>query len=164
MRFRSKISSSSDNYKGDILCVSELLFFFCRKSPSFNKEIYVDFVAAQIKTLSFLAYIIRIYQVFGVNPNVMLTCSHVIFAPTCYSDVGILHVQLLRIRANPDVLNKNRCYEHDRLIFITMLLNNFTRKIALFERFLTVLRFCIAVGIFLLGNFHAAQTRLCNLI
>jgi len=33
-----------------------------RKSPTFNKEVYVDFVAAQIKTLSFLAYIIRIYQ------------------------------------------------------------------------------------------------------
>ncbi|XP_078376381.1 transformation/transcription domain-associated protein-like isoform X4 [Oculina patagonica] len=33
-----------------------------RKSQTFNKEVYVDFVAAQIKTLSFLAYIIRIYQ------------------------------------------------------------------------------------------------------
>ncbi|XP_076072619.1 transformation/transcription domain-associated protein-like isoform X5 [Mytilus galloprovincialis] len=33
-----------------------------RASPSFNKEIFVDFIAAQIKTLSFLAYIIRIYQ------------------------------------------------------------------------------------------------------
>ncbi|KAK2564815.1 Transformation/transcription domain-associated protein [Acropora cervicornis] len=33
-----------------------------RKSPTFNKEVYVDFVAAQIKTVSFLAYIIRIYQ------------------------------------------------------------------------------------------------------
>lgn len=37
-------------------------FLFFRKSPTFNKEVYVDFVAAQIKTLSFLAYIIRIYQ------------------------------------------------------------------------------------------------------
>ncbi|XP_060086157.1 transformation/transcription domain-associated protein-like [Ylistrum balloti] len=33
-----------------------------RSSPSFNKEVYVDFIAAQIKTLSFLAYIIRFYQ------------------------------------------------------------------------------------------------------
>ncbi|XP_078573046.1 transformation/transcription domain-associated protein-like [Branchiostoma floridae x Branchiostoma japonicum] len=33
-----------------------------RASPQFNRELYVDFVAAQIKTLSFLAYIIRIYQ------------------------------------------------------------------------------------------------------
>ena len=28
----------------------------------FNKEVFVDFMGAQIKTLSFLAYIIRIYQ------------------------------------------------------------------------------------------------------
>jgi len=33
-----------------------------RSNPSFNKEVFVDFIAAQIKTLSFLAYIIRIYQ------------------------------------------------------------------------------------------------------
>ena len=33
-----------------------------RANPSFNKEVFVDFIAAQIKTLSFLAYIIRIYQ------------------------------------------------------------------------------------------------------
>ncbi|ESN91104.1 hypothetical protein HELRODRAFT_182259 [Helobdella robusta] len=33
-----------------------------RASPQFNREIFVDFIAAQIKTLSFLAYIIRIYQ------------------------------------------------------------------------------------------------------
>ncbi|XP_033101198.1 transformation/transcription domain-associated protein-like isoform X1 [Anneissia japonica] len=33
-----------------------------RSSAHFNKEMYVDFVAAQIKTLSFLAYIIKIYQ------------------------------------------------------------------------------------------------------
>lgn len=29
---------------------------------TYNKEVFVDFIAAQIKTLSFLAYIIRIYQ------------------------------------------------------------------------------------------------------
>lgn len=39
------------------------LFIIFRMSPSFNKEVYVDFMAAQIKTLSFLAYIVRIYQV-----------------------------------------------------------------------------------------------------
>ncbi|KAH9524764.1 hypothetical protein Btru_027783 [Bulinus truncatus] len=33
-----------------------------RNSPNFNKEVFVDFIAAQIKTLSFLAYIIKIYQ------------------------------------------------------------------------------------------------------
>ena len=38
----------------------------CRASPHFNKETYVDFVAVQIKFLSFLAYIVRSYQVFFV--------------------------------------------------------------------------------------------------
>jgi len=33
-----------------------------RQHKDFNKEIFVDFMGAQIKTLSFLAYIIRIYQ------------------------------------------------------------------------------------------------------
>ena len=33
-----------------------------RQAPDFNREAYVDFVAVQIKFLSFLAYIIRIYQ------------------------------------------------------------------------------------------------------
>ncbi|KAI0213607.1 Transformation/transcription domain-associated protein [Lamellibrachia satsuma] len=33
-----------------------------RLNPAFNKEVFVDFIAAQIKTLSFLAYIVRIYQ------------------------------------------------------------------------------------------------------
>ncbi|WAQ94362.1 TRRAP-like protein [Mya arenaria] len=33
-----------------------------RAHPAFNKEVFVDFVAAQIKTLSFLAYIVRIFQ------------------------------------------------------------------------------------------------------
>lgn len=37
--------------------------FLCRQHKLYNKELYADFIAAQIKTLSFLAYIIRIYQV-----------------------------------------------------------------------------------------------------
>lgn len=39
------------------------VFFFFRQHKLYNKELYADFIAAQIKTLSFLAYIIRIYQV-----------------------------------------------------------------------------------------------------
>ena len=38
-----------------------------RTSNDQNKELYVDFVAAQIKTLSLLAYVIRIYQVQSVD-------------------------------------------------------------------------------------------------
>ncbi len=46
-------------------CMVTLLWnLFCRANPAFNKEVFVDFIAAQIKTLSFLAYIIRIYQVW----------------------------------------------------------------------------------------------------
>ncbi|XP_017339267.1 transformation/transcription domain-associated protein isoform X2 [Ictalurus punctatus] len=33
-----------------------------RQHKLYNKELYADFIAAQIKTLSFLAYIIRLYQ------------------------------------------------------------------------------------------------------
>ncbi|XP_052826902.1 transformation/transcription domain-associated protein [Octopus bimaculoides] len=33
-----------------------------RNNPAFNKEVFVDFIGAQIKTLSFLAYIIKSYQ------------------------------------------------------------------------------------------------------
>lgn len=33
-----------------------------RDHESFNKEVFVDLIAAQIKTLSFLAYILKIYQ------------------------------------------------------------------------------------------------------
>uniref|UniRef100_A0A146L0J1 Transformation/transcription domain-associated protein n=6 Tax=Lygus hesperus TaxID=30085 RepID=A0A146L0J1_LYGHE len=44
-----------------------------RQHPSFNKEVFVDFMGAQIKTLSFLAYIIRVYQeVFGKHSQQML--------------------------------------------------------------------------------------------
>ncbi|PNI89689.1 TRRAP isoform 6 [Pan troglodytes] len=38
-----------------------------RQHKLYNKELYADFIAAQIKTLSFLAYIIRIYQLFAKN-------------------------------------------------------------------------------------------------
>lgn len=34
-----------------------------RLSPDFNKEVFVDFMGAQIKTFSFLAYIIRGFTV-----------------------------------------------------------------------------------------------------
>lgn len=54
--------------QGDsITCVHFMWIFWvcrlCRQHKLYNKELYADFIAAQIKTLSFLAYIIRIYQV-----------------------------------------------------------------------------------------------------
>ena len=53
---------------GHILIVHVHYRYVCslllsRQSLNFNKEVYVDFVAVQIKFLSFLAYIIRVYQV-----------------------------------------------------------------------------------------------------
>ena len=59
-----------------------------RQAPSFNKELYVDFVAVQIKFLSFLAYIIRIYQVGPLG----VTGSY------CNSTVGIMSPELISIR------------------------------------------------------------------
>ena len=47
--------------------VLNVILFFFRNSANFNKEVYVDFVAAQIKTLSFLAFIIRSYQVSRIR-------------------------------------------------------------------------------------------------
>ena len=38
-----------------------------RQSPAFNKEVFVDFMGAQIKTLSFLAYIIRLETGFIIR-------------------------------------------------------------------------------------------------
>lgn len=38
-----------------------------RNSQLFNKEVFVDFMGAQIKTLSFLAYIIRLLQVIFLS-------------------------------------------------------------------------------------------------
>lgn len=47
--------------------IVSLDFSVFRASTEQSKEQYVDFVAAQIKTLSFLAYVIRIYQVQSLS-------------------------------------------------------------------------------------------------
>ena len=59
------------------------IIFHFRASPNFNKEMYVDFIAAQIKTLSFLAYIIRIYQV--KNPSSIKYASTMFRVPLLLS-------------------------------------------------------------------------------
>ncbi|GAB1859196.1 Transformation/transcription domain-associated protein [Camponotus japonicus] len=44
-----------------------------RASPGFNKEVFVDFMGAQVKTLSFLAYVIRVYQdVISQNSSMLV--------------------------------------------------------------------------------------------
>lgn len=51
--------------------------FNFRQHKLYNKELYADFIAAQIKTLSFLAYIIRIYQVGCVFVTVLLLVQQI---------------------------------------------------------------------------------------
>ena len=46
-------------------------FFLCWSNLQFNKESYVDFVVVQIKFLSFLVYMVRIYQVSYVTIRYM---------------------------------------------------------------------------------------------
>ncbi|KAA0193602.1 hypothetical protein FBUS_05453 [Fasciolopsis buskii] len=49
-----------------------------RSNAAFNQDIFIDFMAAQVKTLSFLAYVIKIYQVS--SPTTAFT-----FSLFCYS-------------------------------------------------------------------------------
>lgn len=54
------VSTRTSSLLNSDLC---LISGYYRQHKLYNKELYADFIAAQIKTLSFLAYIIRIYQV-----------------------------------------------------------------------------------------------------
>lgn len=51
--------------------------FNFRQHKLYNKELYADFIAAQIKTLSFLAYIIRIYQVGCIFVTLLLLVQQI---------------------------------------------------------------------------------------
>lgn len=66
-----------------------------RSNPSFNKEAFVDFIAAQIKTLSFLAYIIRIYQEAVNNHAPQLVKGMLALLSLCPSEVAHLRKELL---------------------------------------------------------------------
>ena len=76
------------------------MFFFAlsalfRANQSFNKEVYVDFIAAQIKTLSFLAYIIRIYQE-SINVHAPMMVKGMLGLLTfCPQEVAHLRKELL---------------------------------------------------------------------
>ena len=66
-----------------------------RQSPNFNKEVFVDFMGAQIKTLSFLAYIIRIYQTeVGHHSNLMVK-GMLSLLTICPHEVAHLRKELL---------------------------------------------------------------------
>lgn len=66
-----------------------------RSSPAFNKEVYVDFMAAQIKTLSFLAYMVRLYQEPVTNNATQLTQGFIGLLANCPPEVAHLRKELL---------------------------------------------------------------------
>ncbi|XP_057664226.1 transcription-associated protein 1 [Diorhabda carinulata] len=66
-----------------------------RQAESFNKEIFVDFMGAQIKTLSFLAYIIKIYQEVVQNHSAMMVQGMLGLLTLCPMEVAHLRRELL---------------------------------------------------------------------
>ncbi|XP_017777683.1 PREDICTED: transformation/transcription domain-associated protein isoform X2 [Nicrophorus vespilloides] len=66
-----------------------------RQAESFNKEIFVDFMGAQIKTLSFLAYIIKIYQEGVATHSSMLVQGILGLLTLCPMEVAHLRKELL---------------------------------------------------------------------
>lgn len=66
-----------------------------RQSDTFNKEIFVDFMGAQIKTLSFLAYIIKIYLDVISSHSQMLVQGMLGLLTLCPMEVAHLRRELL---------------------------------------------------------------------
>ena len=66
-----------------------------RQSPAFNKEVFVDFMGAQIKTLSFLAYILRIYQTETAQYSTQMVKGMLSLLTICPHEVAHLRKELL---------------------------------------------------------------------
>ncbi|XP_038211764.1 transcription-associated protein 1 isoform X1 [Zerene cesonia] len=66
-----------------------------RQSSTFNKEVFVDFMGAQIKTLAFLAYIIRIYQDTIANHATMMVKGIIGLLTLCPPEVAHLRKELV---------------------------------------------------------------------
>lgn len=66
-----------------------------RASPGFNKEVFVDFMGAQIKTLSFLAYVIRVYQDVITQHSPMLVKGILGLFTLCPVEVAHLRKELV---------------------------------------------------------------------
>ncbi|KOB75140.1 Transformation/transcription domain-associated protein [Operophtera brumata] len=66
-----------------------------RQSASFNKEVFVDFMGAQIKTLAFLAYIIRIYQETIANHANLMVKGIIGLLTLCPPEVAHLRKELV---------------------------------------------------------------------
>lgn len=65
------------------------------KSANFNREVFVDFMAAQVKTLSFLAYIIRVFQELISQKADLLTTGTLTLLRNCPQEVASLRKELL---------------------------------------------------------------------
>ncbi|XP_064806543.1 transformation/transcription domain-associated protein isoform X3 [Oncorhynchus masou masou] len=66
-----------------------------RQHKLYNKELYADFIAAQIKTLSFLAYIIRIYQDLVGKYSQQMVKGMLQLLTNCPSETAHLRKELL---------------------------------------------------------------------
>ncbi|XP_071318216.1 transformation/transcription domain-associated protein [Trachinotus anak] len=66
-----------------------------RQHKLYNKELYADFIAAQIKTLSFLAYIIRIYQDLVGKYSQQMVKGMLQLLSNCPSETAHLRKELL---------------------------------------------------------------------
>lgn len=66
-----------------------------RMSSAYNKEVFVDFIAAQIKTLSFLAYVIRIYQESIMGHSHHMVKGMLSLLTLCPQEVAHLRKELL---------------------------------------------------------------------
>ncbi len=66
-----------------------------RAHKDFNKEVFVDFMGAQIKTLSFLAYIIRIYQEVVSTHSTLMVKGMLSLLTVCPHEVAHLRKELL---------------------------------------------------------------------
>ncbi|KAJ8413683.1 hypothetical protein AAFF_G00081900 [Aldrovandia affinis] len=66
-----------------------------RQHKLYNKELYADFIAAQIKTLSFLAYIIRIYQDLVGKYSQQMVKGMLQLLSSCPSETAHLRKELL---------------------------------------------------------------------
>ncbi|XP_012223234.1 transformation/transcription domain-associated protein isoform X2 [Linepithema humile] len=66
-----------------------------RASPGFNKEVFVDFMGAQVKTLSFLAYVIRVYQDVISQNSAMLVKGILGLFTLCPMEVAHLRKELV---------------------------------------------------------------------
>ncbi|XP_017462467.1 PREDICTED: transcription-associated protein 1 [Rhagoletis zephyria] len=66
-----------------------------RNSADLNKEIFVDFMGAQVKTLSFLAYIVRIFQDLILTHSASVTNGMLSLMELCPKEAAHLRKELL---------------------------------------------------------------------